>query len=195
MAVITLPNLLPTIRRHSFTVDEYYAMAQIGVLKQTDRVELIHGEIIDMTPIGNEHSGIVDQLAQFLHEATRKQAIVRVQNPIRLNTASEPQPDLILLRPRSDFYRKGHPRPQDALLLIEVADSSLDFDRNIKIPLYAAAGIPEVWIVNLTGKSLEVFRNPANGQYIQTQTLKAPASIASLAFPDHALSLAELFPD
>ncbi len=195
MALAPTHNPLPSIRRHQFNADEYHLMAQTGVLKQNDRVELIHGEIVDMTPIGNDHAGIIDQLAQFFHDATRKQAIVRVQNPIRISDISEPQPDLILLRPRSDFYRKGHPGPQDALLLIEVADSSLDFDRNIKIPLYANAAIPEVWIANLTGKSLEVFRNPSKGQYNQTQTFKSPASVSPLAFPDHPLKLADLFPD
>jgi Uma2 family endonuclease len=195
MAVLTLPGILPNIPRHTFTVDDYYRMAEIGVLRREDRVELIYGEIIDMTPIGNEHSSVVDQLAQYFHKATQEQAIVRVQNPIRISDASEPQPDLILLRCRSDFYRKDHPKPQDSLLIVEVADSSLDFDRKVKAPLYAQNNIPELWIINLAGQSIEVFRNPVNGQYTQTQVLKSPATIAPLAFPDHPLKLAELFPD
>ena len=130
-----------------FTVDEYYRMAGAGILHEDDRVELIEGEIVEMPPIGSYHAGEVDWLAQLLVRRLAGHAIVRGQNPIHLSVYSEPQPDITLLRPRADFYTTSHPTPEDILLVIEVADTSVAYDREIKAPLYSRAGIIDVLVV------------------------------------------------
>jgi Uma2 family endonuclease len=139
------------VSRRLFTVHEYDQMVQAGILHEDDRVELIEGEIIEMAAIGSRHAACVNRLVQLFVMHVAGQAIVHAQNPIRLSERTEPEPDLSLLKPRPDFYAAGHPGPQDVLLVIEVADSSIGFDREIKIPLYARAGIPEVW--SLAGES------------------------------------------
>ncbi len=153
------------IRRHRYTVEDYHRMAEAGILHEGQRVELIKGEIIDMTPIGSRHAATVAHLTQLLSTVAGTQAIVWVQNPILLDDHSEPQPDLALLRPQADFYAGGHPRPADVLLIIEVADSSLAFDRDVKMPLYARRRIPEVWLFDLESKHLTVYRNPSEDGY------------------------------
>lgn len=151
-------------RRHRYTVDDYHRMGEAGILRADQRVELIEGEIIDMTPIGSRHAAVVDRLTQLLGTTAGNQAIVRVQNPIALDDLSEPQPDLSLLRPRDDFYAAAHPRPVDVLLVVDVADTSLAFDRDVKIPLYARHGIPEAWLIDLEARRLTVYSEPtANG--------------------------------
>ncbi len=153
-----------------FTVDEYYAMAQAGILGEDDRVELIAGEIVVMSPIGSRHAGCLNRLNELLVPAARRRAIVAPQNPLRLNDSSEPQPDIALLRWRDDSYASRHPGPQDALLVIELADSSLDFDRGAKLALYARNGIAEVWVVNLRADSVEVYRSPGLDGYGESST-------------------------
>lgn len=148
-----------------FTVDEYYAMAQAGVLKPDDRVELIGGEVLEMSPIGSRHAAHVNRLNRWLALALGEQVIVSVQNPVRLDDFNEPEPDLAVLKPRDDFYADAHPGASDVLLLVEVSDSSLVFDRKIKLPLYASHGIPEVWVVNLIEGVIEVLREPAGRHY------------------------------
>ena len=140
-------------------------MGEVGIFTEDDRVELIEGEIIQMTPIGSPHAGRVARLNHVLMTAVGDRAIVQVQNPVILSPETEPQPDLMLLRPREDFYTGGHPQPKDVLLLIEVAHSSLNYDRNRKIPLYAAHGIPEVWLVDVDGARLIVFRALRSARY------------------------------
>jgi Uma2 family endonuclease len=135
-------------RRHRLTVADYYRMAEVGILAPDARVELIDGEIIDMAPPASSHAGTVDYLLEVLGLAARGKAKVRVQNPVRLSEYSEPQPDLALLWPREDFYRARHPRADDVLLIVEVAASSLRFDRKKKVPLYARHGVPEVWLAS-----------------------------------------------
>jgi Uma2 family endonuclease len=146
------------ILRHRFDVEAYYRMAECGILPRDARVELLDGEIIEMAPIGDRHAACVDWLTHALATAVSGRAIVRVQNPVRLGRRSEPQPDVALLRYRPDFYRSGHPGPNNVLMIVEVGDGSLDFDREVKTPLYAAAGIPEVWIVDLVAERIEVYR-------------------------------------
>ncbi|MEM0326364.1 MAG: Uma2 family endonuclease [Desulfurococcaceae archaeon] len=141
-----------------FTVGEYHRMAQVGILTEGERTELIDGKIVTMTPIGSRHAACVNRLNQLLAERTRGLAIVSVQNPIALDSYNEPQPDIALLALRDDFYAAHHPRPEDVLLIIEVAESSLEGDRNLKLPLYAKAAIPEVWLVNLADGELESYR-------------------------------------
>ncbi len=150
MAVRPLP--------HRFTVAEYHQMAVGGVFTEDDRVELIAGEVLEMTPIGARHAGCVNRLTRLLVGVLGDRAVVSVQNPLPLGDWSEPQPDVTVLRPRADFYAGGHPQPADVLLVIEVADTTGAYDREVKAPLYLTAGIPEVWVVDLPGDALEVFR-------------------------------------
>lgn len=143
-------------------------MAKAGILNEDDRVELIEGEIVEMNPIGSRHAGCVTRLNHLLSQAVAERAIVSVQNPVQLNDRSEPQPDLLLLKPRPDYYAEAHPGPGDVLLLIEVADASIDDDRNVKLPLYAQAGIPEVWLIDLENAVVEVYRGPAPAGFAET---------------------------
>ena len=163
--------------RRTFTVDEYHQMAETGILTEDDRVELINGEIIAMSPINSPHGGHVKSINALFTKLLGDQAIVSVQDPLVIGDASEPEPDVMLLKPRDDFYTNAHPQPSDVYLLIEVADSSLPIDRKVKLPVYAAAGVPEVWIVNLTDKQIEVFRSPSAERYQQTETIKPEQEI------------------
>jgi len=173
--------------RRSFTVEEYHRMAQAGILGEDDRVELIDGEIVKMAPIGSRHAACVDRLTQPLADHVRGRSIVRVQNPIRLGHHSEPQPDLALLKARPDFYAQGHPGPDDALLLVEVVETSAEVDRGVKVPLYARAGISEVWLVDLIEDRIEVYRQPTPQGYQQVQHLRRGECLAPLSFPDLVL--------
>lgn len=154
-----------TIPKPLFTVAEYYQMAEAGILAPEDRVELIEGEIIAMSPIGSRHAGCVNRLTQLFSEKVSGLAIVSVQNPIRLSDSTEPEPDLALLRPRADFYAQAHPQPADVLLVVEVADHSLAYDRAIKVPLYARAGIPETWVIDLDTETVFVYQQPGAPGY------------------------------
>jgi Uma2 family endonuclease len=178
--------------RHRFTADEYHQMAEAGVLRDDDRVELIEGEIVDMTPIGPRHGAVVDRLNQALVKACGGRAIVRVQGSIRLGLHSEPQPDIVLLRPRADFYETAVPGPESVLLLVEVADTSLPYDREVKLRLYARAGIREVWLVDLTRNQVEVHLEPAPDGYRRSETRRAGDRLAPTALPEVSLSPAEI---
>ncbi len=150
---------------HRFTVAEYYAMAEAGILHEDDRVELLAGEVVQMVPIGSRHNAVVDRLNQLLVSQAGGNTIVRTQGSIRLDDHSEPQPDVTLLRPRPDFYANAHPGPGDVLLIVEVMQSSADYDRSVKIPVYARAGIPEVWLIDLDADTVEVFQSPDGALY------------------------------
>jgi Uma2 family endonuclease len=152
-------------RRHRLTVDDYYRMADVGILDPEARVELIDGEIIDMAAPGSPHAATVHYLNEVLVRAVEGRATVLVQNPVRLSDYSEPQPDLALLRRRDDFYRERHPRPDDVLLIVEIAATSLRFDRETKLPLYARHGIPEMWLVDLGSRRFSRYRAPLQGAY------------------------------
>ncbi len=178
-------------RPHRLTVEEYYRMAEVGLLAHDARVELIEGEIIDMAPIGSRHAEVVDRLGKRLHAATGEVATVGVQRPVRLDSRSEPQPDLVLLKPRS--YANAHPTPRDVLLLIEVSDSTLRFDRDTKVALYARHGIAEVWLVDLVTPALHVFRHPSNNHYRDVTRIDAPGRIQVTALPGIAVDLTGLF--
>ncbi len=154
------------VTRRRFTVDEYRKMAESGILAEDDRVELIEGEIVDVSPIGAAHASLVLRLNRVLVRLTGDHASVAVQNPVELSAESQPQPDLALLKPRADDYASWLPRPPDILLVIEVADSSVAYDRDIKIPLYGRAGIPEAWLIDLSGSgSIEIHRGPTPRGY------------------------------
>jgi len=153
------------IQRRWFNVDEYYRMTNAGILSPDDRVELIEGEVISMSPIGKYHASCVKRINALFGKLAGARAIVSVQDPVRLNDFSEPQPDIALLKPRADFYASRQPGPEDVLLIVEVADTSAPYDRAVKIPLYAQAGIPEVWLADLPGDFVGVFASPVNGRY------------------------------
>jgi Uma2 family endonuclease len=174
----------PSVPRRHFTVDEYYCMAKAGVLREDERVELLDGEIIEMSPIGGRHAGCVDDLGEWFILRLAGRAKVRIQNPVRLSSGSEPEPDIALVRPRSDGYRRGHPGPEDVFLIIEVADTTLDYDRDTKLAFYAAAGIPEVWIWDLQGERVLVHRDPHDGQYRRTSVIERGGVLSPEAFPD-----------
>jgi len=167
-------------------------MAETGVLPPGARVELLNGEIIDMSPIGPFHGGVTDYLTNLFASSSNRRWQTRVQNPVRLDEHSEPQPDLMLLKPVPDFYRKRHPLPEDVFLLIEVADSTVESDQAEKIPAYGRAGIPEVWIVNLNELTVEVYREPNFTGYGSKTILRAGEQAAPLAFPDVTVDVAEL---
>jgi Uma2 family endonuclease len=178
--------------KHRFSVKEYYRMAEAGVLPPGARVELLNGEIIDMSPIGPFHGGVTNFLNQFFAAAAKRRWIMSVQNPVRLDDHSEPQPDLMLLKPAPDFYRKRHPQPADVFLLIEVSDTTLEADQTEKIPAYGRAGVAEVWIVNLNELTIEVYREPHFTGYGSKTIVRAGDTVAPLAFPDAAVDVAEL---
>ncbi len=183
----------PSPRR--FTVAEYYKMAEAGILRPGDRVELLDGEIIQMSPIGPVHAGNVDQIARLFITRLGERAWVRVQNPIRLNNRSEPEPDLAVLRPRPSAgrsYLEVHPVAADVLLVVEVADTSLSYDLGRKARAYARSQIPELWVLDRTGDRLLVHREPGPRGYAAVQILGRGESISPLAFPDLAFTVDEL---
>jgi Uma2 family endonuclease len=183
------------ILRHRITVDEYYRMAEVGILPPDARVELIEGEIIDMPPIGTGHGGTVMQLNELLRDAARGRAQVLVQSEIRLSDISEPQPDFALVKPRADFYKKKHPGPADTLLIIEVSESSLRYDLQVKAPLYARHGIPEYWVIDLKGRQVRFFRSPQSGQYADVSSTGTPGVVAPVALPEVQIDLTHVLDD
>jgi len=180
-------------RRHRLTVADYYRMAEVGILAPDARVELIDGEIIDMAPPGSLHAATVDRLMEVLARAVDGRASVRVQNPVRLSELSEPQPDVALLRRREDFYSEHHPTPADVLLIVEVADTSLRFDRDTKMSLYAVHGIPEMWLVDLRGRRLVRYRAPQQGSYTLVDEPDLGAELDVAALSGVAVDLHRLF--
>ncbi len=178
--------------RHLFTVDDYYRMAESGILREDDRVELIDGEIIDMAPIGPGHAGTVEELGEMLRALLPTDARLRSQNPIRLGLRAEPEPDLVIVKRQDGGYRTGHPEPADIFLVIEVAESSLVYDRQTKAPLYARAGIPELWIVNLIDHVIEVYREPSADGYRAVTVARRGDAVQSLAFPDVSIAVSDL---
>jgi Uma2 family endonuclease len=170
--VLAEPRLLaanPWVARRPITVADYHRMGEAGILTERDRVELIEGELVAMSPIGSYHHGTVNKLNHSLVSAVGERAVVSVQGPVRLDDLSEPEPDFALLKPRPDFYRDAHPEPADVLLLIEVADTSLSYDRDVKRVLYARHAIPEFWIVDLNAGVVEVCRVPGADGYASVE--------------------------
>jgi Uma2 family endonuclease len=153
------------VTKRLFTVAEYNRMSEVGIFTEDDRVELIEGQVVDMSPIGRRRAACVGRLTNLFSRVLAERAIVWVQNPVVLNDYAEPQPDVALLRRREDFYERALPAPGDVLLIVEVSDTTLDYDRQIKVPLYARAGIREAWVVNLMDERIEVYTRPADGAY------------------------------
>jgi Uma2 family endonuclease len=179
--------------RRRFDVDDYRAMVRAGILAEGDRVELIEGELVEMHAIGSRHFACVMRLTRLLVLALADQTAVSVQSSLRLDRFSEPEPDVVVVRPRGDDYATALPGASEALLVIEVADTSLVYDRTVKLPLYAKAGVPEVWIVDLTTAAVEIHRQPSATGYRHHQRI-TEGRLVPAAFPDMKLELTEVLP-
>jgi len=177
------------IQRRLFTVQEYHLMGEAGILGEDDWVELIEGEIVQMAAIGTRHASSVKRLIAVFSDLDRRKAIIGAQDPIQLTERTEPQPDVVLLQPRADYYATAHPVPSEVLLLVEVADSTVDNDRNIKVPIYARSGIQEVWLVDLVENCLEVYRQPGPNGYSLMLKFWRGQQVAPLAFPEFEVSI------
>jgi Uma2 family endonuclease len=174
--------------RHAFTVGEWRVMGEAGLFGEGARVELLDGEVIEMAPIGSTHAGCVSSLTGLLAEAGRR-AVISVQNPVRLDDRSEPQPDVAVLSPREDGYRQSHPAPAEILLLIEVADISLAFDRDTKAPYYASFGVGETWVVDLSQGEILVMRSPSPAGYRSIRPLRRGDRLDIEALPGISLTV------
>ena len=182
----------PAAPRRLLTVDEYHRMGEVGILTDDDRVDLIEGELVAMAPIGSEHIAATNSLNRLLVLSVGDRGIVSVGNPVRLTRYSEPQPDFSVLKPR-DGYRKTLPRPEDTMLAVEVANTSLEYDRKVKLALYARSGIPEVWIVNLATETVEVYRSPAADSYTAVTRAGLADTVTVEAIPDVVIPVARIF--
>ena len=167
-------------------------MAEAGILTPDDRVELIEGEIVQMSPMGSRHAACIKRLTQLFVATLQMQAIVSVQTPVRLSDYSEPEPDFAILKSRSDFYATQHPQPADVFALVEVSDSTLQFDRGTKAVLYAREGIEELWIIDLNASSVEVYRSPSSEGYRDVQVLQKGELVAFQAFAEMTFRVEEL---
>jgi Uma2 family endonuclease len=181
----------PELRRHLWTVDEYHRMGEVGLLDADARVELIEGEIVEMAPVGDAHIAVSNRLTRLLVLAVGERGIVSVANPVRLSLHSEPQPDFSVLRPRPDYGSRG-PRPADTMLAVEVSDTTLRRDRQVKFALYASAGIPEFWIVNLEAREVEIYRLPTGDTYASVDR-KGPGDLATIeALPGVTIAISQI---
>ena len=176
-------------QRRLFTVKEYHLMNEVGVFGEDDRVELIEGEIIQMAAIGTRHASCVNRLARRFSLIPEDLATFAIQNPVQLTERTEPQPDVVLLQPRADYYATAHPIPSEVLLLVEVSDSTVNFDRDVKVPNYARSGIQEVWLWDLEANCLEVYREPTANGYTSIQRFERGEIVSPLAFPDFEVSI------
>lgn len=180
---------MSVVTPHRFTVKDYYRMSEIGLLEHDARVELLNGEIIDMMPIGPFHAGTTNRLAKLFIQLSSGRWYTSIQTPLRLSDHSEPIPDLMLLKADPDEYTSRHPIPEDAFLLIEVADSSLAYDRENKLPAYGRSGIPEVWIINLPERTVEIYREPHFLGYTSKVLLREGDQACPKAFADAAIDV------
>ncbi len=180
------------VARRRFTTTEYARMAEAGVLGEDDRLELIEGEIFELAPIGYGHAACVRRLTSLFSRLLGEGVQVSVQNPIDLDEHTQPQPDVVLLRPRDDFYSSSHPTAADILLLVEVAETSGEYDRQIKVPVYAKHGVHEAWLVDLRQRRVIVYRDPSAGNYRTTHIFRSSEALISSSFPDLVFSLADI---
>jgi len=180
------------VRRHRYTVADYYRMGEVGILAPDARVELIDGEVIEMPPIGAPHASIVTDLQRALERAVADAAVVRVQNPIHLGRHDEPQPDVALVTPPASKYRTRHPEQPDILLLIEVAETSLRVDRDLKLGIYARFAVPEVWLVDITGGRITRHREPSDTGFRASDVLDLAAPVPIPGLPSLRLDLSAL---
>lgn len=182
-----------SVQRRRFTVEEYHRMAEVGILNESDRVELIDGEIVEMEPTSLRHSLCVALLTERLTYAIDDRAYLWPMNPVRFSRDSEPQPDIVFIRGPLTRYTE-HPAPEDVLFLVEVSDVSYHFDRDVKLELYARAGVPEVWIVDLRRDVVEVFREPSAAGYAATHCIERGHKVSPLAFSDVVLAVDDVLP-
>jgi Uma2 family endonuclease len=182
----------PEIRRKKFSAAEYHRMAKAGILHEDDRIELVEGELIQMAAIGSFHAACVDRLANRLIPLLAGEAIVRVQNPIAAGIDSEPEPDIAIVKPRPDFYAEAHPQPEDIFLVIEAADASIAYDRNIKLPLYAKARIPETWLVDMNEGAVLRYSEPSEDEYAMIRIFRGGQEIRSEILPKIRIAVSEI---
>ena len=180
-------------RRHRHTVDEYGRMFEHGIIAPDARVELIEGAIVDMPPIGSSHNGLVNHLNRLFTDAVGAAAVVQVQGSVELPRHSQPQPDVALLRPRADFYKRTLPQPEDVLLVVEVADTTLAYDRDVKAPLYARFRIPEYWLVDAGADRVTLFREPVDGSWTEREEPTGLRDVAPTRLPAVSIDLGALF--
>ncbi|PPT11004.1 hypothetical protein CKA32_005450 [Geitlerinema sp. FC II] len=182
-------KVLNPIKVRLLTVEDYHRMAEAGILHPDERVELLDGEILQMSPIGRRHAAYVLRIANQLKDELGSRTFIDVQNPVVLNDYSEPQPDIVLLPPREDFYIETGVLASDVYLVVEVSDTTLEFDRTEKLPRYALAEIPEVWIVDTNANRIEMYRNPIDGKYQSSQILNRGDRLSILAFSNREIEL------
>lgn len=180
-------------RHHLLSVSDYYRMAETNILSEDEHVELINGELFDMAPIGSFHAGLVTRLSRLLINMLTGQATINVKNPLYLSEFSAPEPDIAVLKPRADDYMQSLPTALDVLLIIEVADTSLYYDRNIKLPLYARHQVPEVWLIDVKEKRLDIYQQPDNDYFRLHIRPKAKEEIQPLVVPSISIAWQGLF--
>ncbi len=191
-SVIELKRTASKVSPKRFRVDEFRRMTEAGILPEESGWEIIDGFLIDKMTIGSKHASVVRRLEKFFERNFGDKTIVSGQNPIHLDEYNEPEPDVALLKPRADFYAESHPKPADVLLLVEVSDSTVEYDREIKKRLYAEAEITEFWLVDLKNDTIEVYSQPKNGSYYSAQTLEAGETVKSTAIENLTLSINEV---
>ena len=179
--------------RRRFTVDEYFQMVRVGILNEDDRVELLDGDIVKVTPPGPDHNAPTGILNRLFVLGVGSRAVVLPGPTLRLSKRSAPEPDFVLLRPDPRNYRDRYAEPGDVLMLVEISDSSLRRDRELKLPLYAAAGIPEYWIVDVQNETVEVYRDPAGSSFASVRQYRRGESLSPSAFPDLRIAVDEIF--
>ena len=182
------------LERWRFTVDDYRRLAEVGILTEDDRVELLDGQIVRMSPIGDRHMAAVNRCNRVFSRAAGERVLVSVQNPVDLDPYNEPQPDVALLRPRDDDYARGKPGPADIFLVVEVADTSLAYDRQTKLPRYAATGVREAWLLDLEADALEVHREPRPDGYALIRRYRRGERVSAEALPDVDVAVEDLLP-
>jgi Uma2 family endonuclease len=190
MSFAVMNDLLP---RHRITVDEYYRMAEVGLIAPDARTELIEGEVIEMPRVGSPHAGTVDQLEHLLRTTLGDSFRIRVQHPVHLDNYSEPQPDLAVVPSRKDFYQSRHPTAEDTYLIVEISQSSLRTDLTAKVPLYARHQVPEVWVVDIEHHRIHFFRSPKNGIYTEVSFTDKPGVRVLASLPEVKIDLSALF--
>jgi Uma2 family endonuclease len=180
------------LQRHRFTVERFHQMTEAGIFGPDDRIELMDGEIVEMSPIYPPHSSRVGRLTHLCVLRFGDRCVVSIQGPLDVDAHTEAYPDVLLLRPRDDFYAARHPRAEDVLLVVEVSDTTVRYDTRVKAPRYAAAGIADYWLVNLRRNTITVFRDPGPTGYGRSQVVRRGESIRPLAFPDDEVAVAEI---
>jgi Uma2 family endonuclease len=180
------------LTRRRFTAAEYHQMVEVGILAEDDRVELIEGEIIEMSPIGRRHAATVNRLNELFVHAFSDVALVGPQNPVQLSGDSEPQPDLALVRRRPDFYDSALPGAEDVFLVVEVSDTTVAYDRRLKIPLYGRNGITEAWLIDLNDQTITIYRDPGPAGYNTSQVVRRGDQVTVAAFPDRVLAVSDI---